>query len=246
MASTESKASAGQLAHRENLYRLYRESPVPIEHLLQHPALYMRSSALAKVLMVHELYQLITEVPGIICEFGCWLGQNLVLFENLRALYEPFNQTRRVIGFDTFTGYASLTDGDTAEVLRSGGYELPPGYLAHLKALLAYHESNNVLGHIQKHEIVAGDVVATAPKWFAENHHIVALAYVDVAAYTPTKAALEAVKPHLVPGSVILMDDLNMSDYPGATIAFKEVFDGLHYSIRKSKFMTDRSIVTLG
>lgn len=243
---TETKASAEQRSHRESLYRLYRDSPIPLEHLLQHPALYMRSSALAKILMLHELYQLVVDIPGIIVEFGCWLGQNLVLCENLRAIYEPFNQSRRVIGFDTFTGYASLTDMDTASVFTSGGYQLPEGYSDHLQELLAYHEANNVLGHIKKHELVVGDVLETAPKWFAENpQHLVALAYLDLATYEPTKACLNAIKPHLVPGSVLLMDELNDRAYPGATIAFKEVFGNMKYRVVKSKFMTDRSIVVV-
>jgi hypothetical protein len=53
------------------------------------------------------------------------------------------------------------------------------------------------------------------------------------------------VLPHAVPGSVFLMDELNFAEYDGASIAFKEVFAGRKYKIKKSKFMTDRSIVIL-
>jgi hypothetical protein len=41
----------------------------------------------------------------MLVEFGTWYGQNLVLLENLRAILEPFNKQRRIVGFDTFTGY---------------------------------------------------------------------------------------------------------------------------------------------
>ncbi len=83
------------------------------------------------------------------------------------------------------------------------------------------------MGHIKKHSIVVGDVVKTISKFFADNPgDIVSLAYFDMATYAPTKACLEAVLPHAVPGSVFLMDELNFSDYDGASIAFKEVFAG--------------------
>ena len=45
-----------------------------------------------------------------------------------------------------------------------------------------------------------------------------------MALYEPTKSALLAIKNHLMPGSVLMMDELNNSDYPGETKAFKEVF----------------------
>lgn len=79
------------------------------EHLMVSLGLFMRSSALTKILFVHELYSLIKDIPGVIMEFGCWWGQNLILFENLRAIYEPFNQARRIIGFDTFQGYVNFS-----------------------------------------------------------------------------------------------------------------------------------------
>lgn len=85
----------------------------------------MRSSALAKILFVDEAYRLILEQPGVIVEFGTWWGQNLVLFENLRAIYEPFNQSRRVIGFDTFKGYPSVKEKDKAsDTIKVGGHTL--------------------------------------------------------------------------------------------------------------------------
>ena len=38
-------------------------------------------------------------MPGVIVEFGVWLGHDLALFESLRGVYEPYNYTRRIIGF---------------------------------------------------------------------------------------------------------------------------------------------------
>ncbi len=243
----ETKASAAQMQQRETLYRLFENAPIPVDQLVMHLGLYMRSSALAKILFLNEIYERILDVPGSIFEFGCWLGQNIVVFENLRAIYEPFNQNRRVVGFDTFGGYASATkiDGESS-VISGGGYALSDGYPDYLRQLIAYHESNNILSHISKHSIVQGDVVKSVPKFLKDNPgEMIALAYFDLALYEPTRACLQAIRPRLVPGSVLLMDEYNFRDYPGATVAFREIFGSEGYTLHKSRFMTDRAIVVV-
>jgi len=254
--SLETKSTPSQIAERQKIFDLFNKRPMPDEHLLVSLGLYMRSSALAKILFINELYGLIIDLPGVIMEFGVWWGQNLVLAENLRAIYEPFNHTRRVVGFDTFSGYAGFSGMDTkssgggfesfADVLKQGGYAVSEGYRGYLEELIAAHEGNNILGNIKKHTLVEGNAIETVPRYFKENPEtIVALAYFDMALYEPTKACLQAILPHLVPGSVILLDELNYPEAPGETIAFKEVFRGVPYSIRKSKIITDKSIVIL-
>ena len=66
-----------------------------------------------------------------------------------------------------------------------------------------------------------------------------------MALYEPNKSALLAIKDHLMPGSILMMDELNNSDYPGETKAFKEVFKGDNFELVKSKYMTDRTFVIL-
>jgi len=243
----ETKASEAQIKHREQLYKLFREHPMPDDQLLMSLGLYMRSSALAKILFLNELYELILDIPGVIVEFGTWLGQNMVVFENLRAIYEPFNQSRRIIGFDTFKGYPSLSDKDKpSEVIKVGGYPVPKNYRAYLEELIDYHEKNNVLANVKKHQVVEGDVVQTAPCFFEQNPGtVVALAYFDLALYEPTKVCLETIKPHVERGSVIMLDEFNSPDYPGETIAFTEVFKSAKYSVRRSRFMTDRTFIIM-
>lgn len=245
----ETKSSQEQVKQREHLYELFRNRPMPDDQLLTVLGLYMRSSALAKILFVNELYQLILDKPGSIVEFGTWWGQNLVLFENLRAIYEPFNQARRIIGFDTFKGYPSLSMKDKeSETIKVGGYTVSNNYKEYLDNVIDYHEKNNILAAVKKHKTVEGDVTITAPKYFKEHpEESIALAYFDMALYEPTKACLEAIIPNLYPGSVIMLDEFNSADYPGETIAFKEVFKtmSIKYTIHKSKFMTDRSYVII-
>ncbi|MEC9368526.1 MAG: crotonobetainyl-CoA--carnitine CoA-transferase, partial [Pseudomonadota bacterium] len=116
----------------------------------------------------------------------------------------------------------------------------------YLESLLTYHEKNNVLRNVRKCEVVEGDAAKTAPKYFkAHPETIVALAYFDMALYEPTKACLKAIMPCLVPGSVVMLDELNSRDYPGETVAFKELFADRRYTLHKSRFMTDRSYLVI-
>jgi hypothetical protein len=94
--------------------------------------------------------------------------------------------------------------------------------------------------------VVEGDVARTVPAYFRDHPEtIVALAYFDLAVYEPTKACLLAIKPHLVSGSVIMLDEFNSRDYPGETVAFKEVFRDVPVTFQRSRYMTDRTFLVV-
>jgi len=59
------------------------------------------------------LYRMIFDVPGVIMEFGVHRGRRLALLAALRGGYEPYNPHRRIIGFDTFTGFPQRSEIDT-------------------------------------------------------------------------------------------------------------------------------------
>jgi len=244
----ETTANSAQLDSRNRLLELFQKSPLPQEDLLFNMGLYTRSSLLVKFLVMYEVYQKFLHVPGVLMEFGTWWGQNLVLLENLRAILEPFNKQRKIIGFDTFAGYPQPTpkDGDS-EVWQEGSYSTSAGYMDYLKDLIKTHESGNVLGHLSGvHKLVQGDVAKTVPQYFSESPEtIVAFAYFDMGLYEPTKIALQSIKPHLVSGSVILLDELTWPEAPGEALAFKEVFRPGEYTIEKITLYPSKTLITL-
>jgi len=241
------RASEQQLENRETLKRLFEETPLPLDDLLVNLPLYMSSSALAKLLWINEIYELIKLTPGVIMEFGVWWGANLALFENLRAVHEPYNYNRRVIGFDTFGGYPEERPEDGSDPLvHAGAYAVGPDYPEHLTQIIECHERENPMGHIRKHELVAGDAAKTVTEYLgAHPETIVALAYFDMQLYEPTKACLEAIRPHLVRGSVLAMDELNAREFPGETVAFREIIGLDRYTMRRSRFLPDRTYVVV-
>jgi len=244
----ESNASIDQFKARDDLINLFENCTMSKDELMTQMGLFIRSSYLVKFLVLNDLYKRILNIPGDIFEFGTRFGHNLVVFENLRAIYEPFNKTRRIYGFDTFEGYRNFSDKDSeSTVFAEDTYQTAESYPDYLRNLLTIHEKNNVLGHISgNHGIVEGDVSETSKEFFEKNpEKFVALAYFDMGLYKPTKSALESIKPNLLPGSVILLDELTWDESPGEAIAFKEVFGRSGYSIEKSQFTPMRSIVTI-
>ncbi len=229
--------------NRKKLNKLFQNSPLPVEELMVNLHLYIRSPVLAKILYLDELYRLILDIPGIIMEFGCWWGANLISYESLRAVYEPYNYTRKVVGFDTFKGYQSISQEDgESSYAREGAYCVSKNYVQHLSELFDYHTSENTMPNIKKYELIKGDATKTIVSYFEKYPEtIVALAYFDMQLYKPTKKCLETIKPHLIKGSVIAMDELNCRDFPGETIAFKEVFDLDNCILKKSNYLPDRT-----
>ena len=241
------RGSAEEIKARELILNLFKDTPIPDDEILVNLGVYLRSPLLAKILYLNEIYQRIERLPGIIVEFGVWWGANLALFESFRSVYEPYNWTRKVVGFDTFQGYPAVSAKDgTSSHAAMGGYAVTEGYEEYLSRLLDAHEADNVMAHIKKHQLVKGDVVETIDQYLANNPQtIIALAYFDLALYEPTKKCLETIKPHLVRGSVLAMDELTSPDFPGETIALKEVFGLDKHRIIKSRFLPDRAYVVL-
>ena len=73
-------------------------------------------------------------------------------------------------------------------------------------------------------EFVKGDIAKTAPE-FVERHSgfKIALLYMDVDFYDPTRAALQAFIPVMRPGGIIAFDQYNIRQQHGETRAADEV-----------------------
>lgn len=243
MTELQSRKTLSQKQNREMMIALLDNTPIPPHELAVNLQLYMRSSVLAKLLYINELYELIVMTPGVIMEFGVWWGANLALFENLRAVYEPYNYTRRIIGFDTFEGYTNITAKDgKSKLVFEGNYKVNKEYLNHLQDVLACHQNENVMGHIEKTFLVKGDAASTLPEYLnASPETIISLAYLDMQLYEPTRACLEAIKPYLTRGSVIAMDELNCPEFPGETEAIREVFGTDNLKLKRSRYLPDRT-----
>lgn len=235
LSSTNEKESKQRKEFYEVIEHIFGEGGIPSQELLGNLGLFISRQSLSRILYMHELYSKIFNVHGVVIEFGVRWGQNMALFENFRGIYEPYNYNRKIIGFDTFEGFVSLDEKDGGgEIMREGSYGVSSGYENVLTQILDYHESESPISHIRKYELIKGDATVTAKKYFKDNPHtIVALAYFDFDIYKPTYECLKIISEHVTKGSVIAFDELNCKDFPGETIALKEVFGFSQYAIKR-------------
>ncbi len=188
-----------------------------------HSQVVMRRQTLSRILYYTDLYRQIMSVPGVICEFGVQWGATLATLINLRGMFEPYNHSRRIFGFDTFSGFASVDekDGGHSSV---GDYRTMEGYERTLEEILALQESFSPLSHIRKFELIKGDASETIDVWLEKNPHaMVSMAIFDMDVYLPTRNVLKKIIPRLTRGSLLVFDELNCPHFPGETTAVQEV-----------------------
>jgi len=165
------------------------------------------------------------EVPGDIAEFGVAAGISLISFARTIKILEIGKvglDGRNIYGFDSFEGLPAPTERDNlgdelpdTPELRKGGYDHPKAY----PSLLAFEEQESNV------RLIKGWFNDTVPLFFRDNPHILlAFIHIDADLYESTKTALDHSWDRLVPGGIILFDELHHPGFPGETVAFREFF----------------------
>ena len=240
-------SSSQESISREEFLNLFKQCPIPENELLQNLGLFIKRQDLSRIIFMNEIYQKILNVHGVIIEFGTRWGQNLALFESFRGMYEPYNHTRKIIGFDSFEGFPSTHAKDGQhDVIKKGGFSVTKGYEDYLDSILNYHETESPISNMKKYRLIKGDAIKETQIFLEKNPHtIIALAYFDFDLYEPTKKCLELIKPYITKGTVIGFDELNHSTYPGETLALKEVFGLDAFKITRTPYSSHTSYITI-
>jgi hypothetical protein len=216
---------------------------------LRNFAKYVPRQTLSSFIAKNEIFKRIVNVHGHIVECGVFLGGGLLTWAQLSAIYEPYNHVRRVIGFDTFTGFPSLDERDYSKD-NVEGYTCPGGLATNayddIQAGIALYDSNRPIGHIPRVELVRGDASKSIPAYLAEQQHlVVALLYLDFDLYEPTRAALETFLPRMPKGAVLAFDELNQAEWPGETLAAVDTIGLRKLRIERFPFMPQISFAVL-
>lgn len=207
--------------YRNELARFYDSSSYTTLQRLANFPLYVPRQEMARYLCRYELFKKVIGVHGSVVECGVGFGGGLMAFAQFSAIFEPVNYTRSIIGFDSFRGFPRLTREDR----KSTSWEARPGGLAadslkELATATELYDMNRFLGHLPKVELVKGNATRTIPRFLERKPHFVcSLLYMDFDIYQPTKVALENFYPRMPKGAVIAFDEVNVSDWPGETIA---------------------------
>lgn len=238
---------SSQKLRRKEFVELIKNCPIPENELLLNLGIFLTSQTLSRVLFMDFLYRNILEVQGVVMEFGCRWGQTLSLFSAMRGIYEPFNRLRKIIGFDTFSGFPSVSekDGD-GSIMKQGSYSVSSKYEEYLNKIMELQEQESPLPHLKKFEIVKGDITVTLEEYLERNPEtIISLAYFDLDLYEPTLKCLETIKDRLTRGSVIGFDEINEHATPGETLALKEIFGLNRYKIRRFPYSARTSYLII-
>jgi hypothetical protein len=165
-------------------------------------------------------------VHGVVIQFGVRWGRDLATLQSLRTIYEPFNASRLIIGFDTFEGFPSVDELDGKdESNQVGALNVGENYEPFLRSVLAQRQIVDPLPHMERVSICKGDAPVMLEQYLeAHPETIVALAHFDMDLHGPTRRCLELLRPYLTRGSVLAFDELVSSVFPGETVAVREVF----------------------
>lgn len=224
--TTRGNQTSRDREYLEALARYFDASVGDTIDKLQNFSKFVPQPALNRFLCRHALFQLALNVHGSILECGVHLGGGLMTWAQLSALYEPLNHIRKIVGFDTFEGFAEVSDkdrpaGGAGEQAGKGHYAAPA--LEDLQEAARIYDMGRQIGHIPKVQLVPGDAARTIPQFVADNPHlVVSLLYLDFDVFEPTKVALEHLLPRMPKGAILAFDELAVAEWPGETLAVVE------------------------
>ena len=217
---TESELQAG-----EAIADIFEACTDSTEAKLENFPKYVRRQHLKRFLAHYEIFKMALQVKGSVIECGVFRGFGLMSWAKLSTILEPENFTRRIYGFDTFSGFPSIAAKDE-NVVETDVVALPhTGDLSsnsklELEALIDQYDKDRFLGHMDKVHLVQGDASETIPKFIEEHPHlIVSLLFLDFDLYQPTKTAIEHFVPRMPKGSILAFDELDNPIWPGETQA---------------------------
>ena len=212
-----------------DLSRAFIESPLDITSRLNAFPRHVRRQDIARFLVRYELFKKTLGVNGSIVDCGVYSGGGLFAWYHFSSIFEPYNHTRKIIGFDTFAGFPSIHTSDAvgeSEDLNVGALSTHATMREELEYLRGLHDQNRPLSHVGKMELVEGDACKTIPQFVDDNPQLlISLLYLDFDLYAPTRVALEHLLPRVVSGGLVVFDELNNKDYPGETTALLELGD---------------------
>lgn len=224
------------------LEKLINENKLSSQDVIENFMLFYRRVNFAKHLAHIEIFNKTIDLPGSIVELGVFKGASFMTFLKLCDIHCAGDTLKKVIGFDTFSGFVGIDEKDGKENekrdLKKGGFNAED-FLPVLGGAIALEKADSFIPRFSRAELVKGDVAETVPRYVTENPGLrISLLHLDMDLYEPTKVALEYLYPKVVPGGVVLLDEYGMADFPGESAAFDEYFGDRRPVLKKFPFIS--------
>ena len=218
--------------------KLFERNNDILERKLENFPKYVKKQNLTRFLVLYEIFKKVLDVKGSVIECGVNQGFGLMSWAKFSSILEPVNLTRRIYGFDSFSGFPSVSQKDlSAKSKHVKKGDLLADTYKELNDLIKIYDSTRYLGHVDKVSMVKGDATITIPKFIKNNPHlVVSLLYLDFDLYEPTKVALDNFYPLMPKGSIIAFDELDNPLWPGETQAMLELFSEKKLAIKRLPF----------
>ena len=246
------KTSAEQSRLREKLTQVLNDFPGPPLQLLNHLQLFQRSSIIARILHLQEAYEKILNNPGVIIQIGVHYGSSMAVFLSLRAIYEPYNYSRQVIGIDAFNSKLSKDRQkkypDVFTPDKYGQFFEGSGYVDFLSEVLNIHESENIMSNIKKWEVFQGELIEQLKSIVQAKDLNIALLYFDSPVPgSSMKKTLSILMPVFQKGSLIVPYSVNNFISTGELDTIREAFTPSTHeiTIEKSRFISEKNYIRL-
>lgn len=237
------------MTYENELRKSFENSKLDTLDKLDNFARFTRRQVIANFLNRYEIYKQILNTHGSIVECGVNLGQGLFSWLHFSSIFEPYNHSRRIIGFDTFEGFTNISKEDEKSIYTNKEEWrdfVNKQSFEEIQHSAKVQNQNRTLSHINKIEIIKGDATVTIPQYFEDNKHsIIALLHIDFDVYAPTKIALETILPRMPKGGIIAFDEINDPNAIGETIALLEQIDIHKYKIKRNNFDSNLSYLVL-
>ena len=212
------------------LEHLYEKTRLTVFEMFRNFPVFTPRFNLARFLAHYELFKRVMELPGVIIDLGVYRGASTFTWAKLCEIFCPTDVRKKVYGFDTFTGFESLSQEDSpapsSQDARPGGYFGGASIEEDLELAQQAMNQDKHLRHLNRIEFIKGDVMKTVPEFVASqgNGLRVALLNLDLDLYEPTRVSLEHFVPKMVRGGIIILDEYAVAPWGGESKAVDEYF----------------------
>jgi hypothetical protein len=212
---------------------------------------YVRGQRLSRFIARYELLKKVLNTSGSIVECGVHYGGGLLAWAKLSNALEPYNYKRKIIGFDSFSGFPGITEEDLPaqkknSEIKEGGFNIGSNVLDEIMDSINEFEDNKTLKPENKIQIIKGNAVETIPNFLKENTQtIISILFLDFDLFEPTSIALENFLPLMPKKAIIAFDEINDSKWPGETQALLKKFKLNNYKLQHLSIYPTLSYITL-